>query len=185
MMARSTVRPSDRFDVFQRDRFTCRYCGKTPGETELQIDHILPIASGGSNSVLNLITSCRLCNAGKGSKEAQHVPIPLHVIEHQNAVAEREGLCFKALNEFYKNECKALKAVQKLMCFALMYTESDVRQCDVVRVRLLIDEFDAKTVCGWLQSFASKDIHYTAMMPYIYGCAKNVRKERGLCQPST
>jgi len=32
----------------------------------LEVDHIKPVAEGGTNDMLNLITSCRDCNRGKG-----------------------------------------------------------------------------------------------------------------------
>lgn len=34
----------------------------------MEIDHIKPVKKGGSNDITNLITSCRDCNRGKGSK---------------------------------------------------------------------------------------------------------------------
>jgi len=55
-----------RFKILARDSFTCRYCGRKPHQTELQIDHIHPRSRGGSDNEDNLITSCQLCNAGKG-----------------------------------------------------------------------------------------------------------------------
>jgi 5-methylcytosine-specific restriction enzyme A len=37
-------------------------CGKTHLETELNIDHIIPLAKGGSNDISNLQSLCRTCN---------------------------------------------------------------------------------------------------------------------------
>ena len=54
-----------RFDVFKRDRFTCQYCGRSG--VELEIDHIVPLARGGTDDVKNLITACKDCNRGKGA----------------------------------------------------------------------------------------------------------------------
>jgi hypothetical protein len=34
----------------------------------LEIDHICPIAEGGTNHISNLVTSCRDCNRGKGAE---------------------------------------------------------------------------------------------------------------------
>jgi 5-methylcytosine-specific restriction endonuclease McrA len=55
-----------RFIVFSRDNFTCRYCGRKPPETILEVDHYHPKSAGGTNRVENFITSCRECNRGKG-----------------------------------------------------------------------------------------------------------------------
>lgn len=51
--------------VFERDRYQCQSCGKPSKETNLTIDHIIPLARGGSNDVSNLQTLCRQCNQRK------------------------------------------------------------------------------------------------------------------------
>lgn len=58
-----------RTEVFKRDAFTCQYCGRKPPEVVLQIDHIKPVAKGGTNDIINLITACRDCNLGKSDIE--------------------------------------------------------------------------------------------------------------------
>ena len=57
-----------RFEIFERDGFSCRYCGKTPPGVILHVDHIIAVIEGGSNEPENLITSCSECNLGKGRK---------------------------------------------------------------------------------------------------------------------
>jgi len=56
-----------RFEVFRRDRFTCLYCGRTPPDVLLEVDHVTPRAAGGSDEIENLTTSCQDCNRGKPS----------------------------------------------------------------------------------------------------------------------
>lgn len=68
MAQRKSLRKSARFAIFQRDGFTCAYCGRRPPNAVLEIDHIVPLAEGGTNDDTNLITSCEDCNAGKGKK---------------------------------------------------------------------------------------------------------------------
>lgn len=51
-----------RFQIFKRDGYRCRICGK---DGELEIDHKIPVASGGDNSESNLWTLCFDCNRGK------------------------------------------------------------------------------------------------------------------------
>lgn len=50
--------------VMQRDAGSCRACGAT---TELQFDHIIPIAMGGSNEAQNLQILCGPCNRSKSA----------------------------------------------------------------------------------------------------------------------
>ncbi|HLO85099.1 MAG TPA: HNH endonuclease [Nostocaceae cyanobacterium] len=54
--------------VFQRDKYQCQSCGKVVGETQLTIDHIIPLARGGQNDISNLQTLCLTCNQRKTDK---------------------------------------------------------------------------------------------------------------------
>lgn len=58
-----------RMEVFKRDSFTCQYCGKSAPTVILHIDHIQPHSKGGTDEIMNLITSCVDCNLGKGNRE--------------------------------------------------------------------------------------------------------------------
>jgi len=66
MAERKPIGKKMRFEVFKRDKFTCQYCGRKAPDVILEVDHIKPVAEGGKNTILNLITSCRDCNRGKG-----------------------------------------------------------------------------------------------------------------------
>ena len=58
-----------RHKVFQRDGYRCRECGASKDETSLEIDHIVPVARGGTNDIDNLQTLCRECNRMKHTDE--------------------------------------------------------------------------------------------------------------------
>ena len=66
---RKAIPKKIRFEVFKRDKFTCQYCGRSAPDVILQVDHIKPVAKGGKNDIMNLVTSCRECNIGKGANE--------------------------------------------------------------------------------------------------------------------
>lgn len=53
--------------VFERDNYTCTYCGERGGR--LECDHIEPVARGGSSDPENLTTSCFSCNRSKRDKQ--------------------------------------------------------------------------------------------------------------------
>ena len=57
-----------RIKVFDRDNFTCQYCGRNPKEdgVKLQVEHIKPRVRGGDWELENLLTACEECNYGKG-----------------------------------------------------------------------------------------------------------------------
>lgn len=67
-----------RFEIFKRDGFCCRYCGSTPPSVVLEVDHIVPVAGGGTNDPENLATSCFDCNRGKRDHPLQEaIPQPV------------------------------------------------------------------------------------------------------------
>jgi len=59
-----------RFLILARDKFRCRYCGRSPEEdgVKLAVDRIVPVSEGGTNDPGNLITSCADCCRGKGDR---------------------------------------------------------------------------------------------------------------------
>lgn len=65
---RASLSKRIRFRIFERDLFTCQYCGTRPPETVLQLDHIHPFSEGGEDTEENLVTSCVGCNAGKSNR---------------------------------------------------------------------------------------------------------------------
>lgn len=54
-----------RFEILRRDQHTCRYCRST--DNPLTVDHVIPVALGGTDTPDNLVAACRDCNAGKSS----------------------------------------------------------------------------------------------------------------------
>ncbi|MFB6961869.1 HNH endonuclease [Streptomyces sp. NPDC056309] len=56
-----------RYEVMRRDGFRCRYCGADSSKAELTVDHVTPVALGGSDDPSNLATACEPCNSGKTS----------------------------------------------------------------------------------------------------------------------
>lgn len=59
-----------RFEVLRRDNYSCRYCGRSAPEVKLTVDHVVPVALGGSDEPSNLVAACADCNAGKSSVPA-------------------------------------------------------------------------------------------------------------------
>lgn len=76
-----------RYEILDRDAHTCRYCGRSPPDVALHVDHVISQSSWrerfriltssqtidgvqyeGVNDPKNLTTSCSDCNLGKSSK---------------------------------------------------------------------------------------------------------------------
>lgn len=79
-----------------RDRFTCRYCGRVPGHTELVIDHMQSLQEGGTNDEKNLVTACTRCNYAKrfnSVRPEELPPLPPDYELHIEAVIEWLKAC--------------------------------------------------------------------------------------------
>jgi hypothetical protein len=77
--APTNIKPADRrdpniglrFKVFQRDKFRCKLCGRSPATElgcELHVDHIIPFSKGGKTTFENLRALCAECNVGKSNR---------------------------------------------------------------------------------------------------------------------
>ena len=99
-----------RFLVFERDFFTCQYCGRKPNcdDVVLHIDHIIPIKQGGSDEMSNLVTSCSSCNLGKGVKIINNIKTIADIEKDVELSKER----LNQMREMEKVELK-LKQINK------------------------------------------------------------------------
>lgn len=59
---------ANRRKVYERDGYTCRYCGTPVTPYTATLDHLVPMAAGGTNGLDNLVTACLACNTRKGKK---------------------------------------------------------------------------------------------------------------------
>lgn len=86
-LERKPISKKLRFDIFKRDNFQCVYCGKTPPEVTLEVDHIEPVSKGGDNDINNLVTSCFDCNRGKRNirltKKPNKTPENIAILKEQ------------------------------------------------------------------------------------------------------
>lgn len=66
---RGEVSDSLRYDIMNRDNFSCVICGASANVgARLHVDHIVPISKGGKSIPSNLRTLCERCNVGKSNK---------------------------------------------------------------------------------------------------------------------
>lgn len=116
-MARKAIKKSVRFEVFKRDNFTCQYCGSAAPDVVLHLDHINPVAGGGDNEIINLITSCQPCNSGKGAKaldDKSAIAKQRQQLEELNERREQLEMMLswrEALSDISEDEIDALETV--------------------------------------------------------------------------
>lgn len=71
----SAVCAAIREAIMQRDSYACVYCGATES---LEIDHIVPLESGGATTRNNLVVACGPCNNSKSDLGLAEFFVKLH-----------------------------------------------------------------------------------------------------------
>ena len=124
-MERKQISKTLRFEVFKRDKFTCQYCGQSSPDVVLEVDHINPVSNFGDNQIMNLITSCRDCNRGKGKRRLSDS----YEIKKQNA------------------QLKELSDRREQLEFMIQWRE-DLKQIDETYISIISKLFKDKTGFG-------------------------------------
>ncbi|CAM3738129.1 HNH endonuclease [Hathewaya histolytica] len=88
----------------------CFYCKRELTDTEITVDHVVPICRGGKTEENNLVISCHSCNSKKGDMTLEEFLLYLKVVKQirinfLNKLPENK-LCFNPLT---KNEFKLLQ----------------------------------------------------------------------------
>ena len=90
-----------RFEVLRRDNHACRYCGATAPAAALTVDHVIPVALGGTDDPANLVAACSECNGGKSSASPDAA-----VIADVSADAVRWGQAIREAAEILQREMR-------------------------------------------------------------------------------
>lgn len=84
---RSTIRGEKRVRIYERDGYACKYCGvdlprqgNRDGEQLITLDHVIPVALGGTSERWNVVTCCAPCNQAKGATVRWDM-VPAWVVE--------------------------------------------------------------------------------------------------------
>jgi len=64
-----------RIEIFNRDSYTCQYCGKQT--RQLTIDHVIPRNQGGEHTWENVVSACVSCNRRKAGRTPEQAGMRL------------------------------------------------------------------------------------------------------------
>lgn len=172
-----------RFEVFKRDDFTCRYCGRKSPAVVLEVDHIQPVCEGGCDDEINLVTACWECNRGKSGVPLADVMTgedphdkAIELLERERQLGEYNTVLARAraireedtwaLVRYWKEE-QGYTDEQELMTIArndYRWLMSALEWCPVEVIRGFMD-------CALLRR-ADKNLRYVKV------CCRNWRYER-------
>jgi hypothetical protein len=162
------VSKKTRFDVFKRDGFQCQYCGTHPSETVLlEVDHIHPVAEGGSNEIDNLVTACFDCNRGKAAGLLSSVPQSLE--DKAIQVAEREAQIrayYEILEEKKQRKDSEIWSVAEL--FMQRFGDDDISRKNFSSIRMFLDRLDYYQVLEAME--IACDRQYSRGPAFSYFC---------------
>jgi len=141
-----SISKKTRFEVFKRDGFQCQYCGKTPPEVTLELDHINPKSKEGKDDINNLLTACFDCNRGKSNISLKTIPNTL-----------------SANIEILKEKENQLKNYNKLLEKIEQRTQRDIEEINEVYHSyfsewVLSDEFKNKSVRTFLKYLPKQEV---------------------------
>jgi hypothetical protein len=167
-----------RFKVFQRDGFTCQYCGGKVPSVILEVDHIIPKAKGGADDIDNLITSCFECNRGKRDRSLDNVPPKIsenliNIPERRKQLKEFYQFQEEKI-EFYSNQLERIKNYWAELW--PRYWRLDRRK--ICGLKGFIKEFDYFEIEEALDIAKSKIEDPESSFSYFCGILQNKRKER-------
>jgi hypothetical protein len=172
-----SVSTRTRFEVFKRDGFTCRYCGRKSPEVILEVDHISPVCVGGSNDPINLTTSCWECNRGKAGVSLSEVMTgedphdkAILILEQERQLAEYNAVVTRQ-RERQDADLQLLVDHWCSITYKKYVNESDlrflkycVRVCPVQQVLCFMDVAQSRGI---------------RRLQYVSGCIKNWLKSQG------
>ena len=172
------MKKSLRFSIFDRDGFTCQYCGKSPPEVMLHVDHIQPKSKGGSDEPDNLITSCSVCNIGKGARVLKGPETESSKMRRLQEALETR----KACDAFVEASNARIVLKQEVVnYFCEMMGTDTVRSATVNSILKIISEFGVNDTLTWLDICFAKDFlgsdYYReqSVVKYLCGIARNHR----------
>lgn len=176
-MARKAIGKRLRFEIFKRDGFKCQYCGATPVQAALVVDHVVPVAEGGTNDPANLISACEPCNQGKGA-----VPLDASRLDpkrdperlREQADQIREYLALK------KDLSDAKRAVEDQLLAEWMRLCGDVPDELPVRLPRMLEEFGYEFVLKAFGIVARRtDLRTTvSQLRYLHGILRREREQK-------
>ena len=156
---RTAISQKTRFEVFKRDSFCCQYCGRSAPDVTLEVDHIHPVADGGKNDIMNLVTACYECNRGKGARlltDNAEVSKQKAQLDEMNDRRKQFEMMLKWRRELESLSEKQVDEVERILMKGYGMTLTQYGRADIKK---LIDRF------GFQEVVTSTEIAYGRYEP--------------------
>lgn len=177
---RKALSKRTRFEVFKRDGFRCVYCGHTPVDGPMHVDHVVAVANGGANDPSNLVTACGSCNLGKSD-------VPLEQRRLAPASNADDALEQAEQIRAYLAAQREIEAAKRAVVDALLarWVELDLTEPSGLESHLggAVAKYGIPLVTSAIEAVAAAADRGRVrrrgdLLPYMYGCLRNM-KARG------
>lgn len=179
MAKRKSTGKKSRFEVFKRDGFRCQYCGKTPPDVVLEIDHVIPVSADGEHVIDNMVTACFDCNRGKGAGQLVDVPESVQIKAERMIEREIQIKEFaKLLTKIRKREDADVNKIEDV--FASYYEKYSFAESFRTSIRnQFLKKIACQDLCDYMHIACSKATNYNGAIKYFCGICWNVIKSSG------
>lgn len=186
-----------RFEVFRRDNWQCRYCGRAAKDgIVLEPDHVVPRARGGKDVATNLVTACEDCNSGKSDTPISAPPIedvPQELFRRACAdrgidgdfLEDAEGLATEILSGFRMSTIDSALAEAREWLAELDEQDPTMARLHAQAAIYASDEQHrrVRALTGTLERFL--EVHQAAEVGPLYEDARGRLKAKGQSDPDT
>lgn len=185
MAERKGLSKKIRFEVFKRDSFRCQYCGRSAPDVILEVDHIIPVAEGGENDILNLITSCRDCNRGKGKRpltESEIIAKQKAELDALNERREQMEMVIQWRHELQQIDSEQVESISDYIASVTGYELNALGKRDIFNYikRFGFSETYEAAEISVSRYFKDDGKSFNVMIHKIGGICYNRRKDNGV-----
>ena len=167
-----------RFEIFKRDEFTCQYCGRRAPDVVLHVDHIVPLADGGTYDQMNLITSCAECNGGKSDVPLNAVIAPEDPAVRAAEIREQERAMREYNREVMARDARLAEDRHRLYGLLLHLTGwSCLYPADFNWLMSVVEDVPVEVVESKMLAASRSGRPKRAWMPYVKACIRRWREE--------
>lgn len=176
-----------RFEIFKRDSFLCRYCGRGVGpDVILEVDHVIPVVSGGTNDSINLVTACFDCNRGKSKVLLADNKVVMEDPRQKKRLLKEQKEQVAAFFEFRDAQHEvALEIAQQAIApvvDSLADPENDIPKQWLGSVRFFLKELSYDEVHRAAEIAAERFLYMGINDPFLYFCGicRKAIREKGV-----
>ena len=177
-MNRKPISKKKRFDVFKRDGFKCVYCGATPLNQLLHVDHITPVCDGGGNEIDNLCTACIPCNQGKGGSSLSDIQQALSekaklIAEQEEQMAGYQKILAAKRERIYDQAWDVVLEQDP--------TAHSVDKSELESIKRFIEKLGFDAVLGAMEKACGMGFNHSRTYKYFFGICWNMIRAEADC----